>query len=401
MRDFRVADESYRWTMLAAAVAIICVSFGILFSLSVFFGSLEASMKWSRAAISSVALVNWIAMGFGSFLWGSLSDRIGTRAVVMIGGGLLGLALVLSSQVTSFAQFYITFGVMVGLAVGCFYTPLNSTVTRWFSVNRGLAVAIASTGIGLGVLLVAPLSRWLIEAFGWRVAMLLLGDLAWLLVIPLALLIRNAPETGASSSSNSAPGLYHSMRTIARTPQFWAIALTHFACCAAHSGPIFHMVTHVTDQGILPMAAATVYGISGLGSIGGRIVSGISADRFGATRTLIVLLGLQAAIIGFYLVTRDLLSFYLLGLSFGVAYGGVMPLYALVTRDYFGDRVMGTAFGAVFFVSCLGMGLGSFSGGWFYDHLGTYTWLFGTSVMIGTAAWLVALTIRPKAALPV
>jgi MFS family permease len=84
-----------------------------------------------------------------------------------------------------------------------------------------------------------------------------------------------------------------------------------------------------------------------------------------------------------------------IAMIFGLAYGGVMPLYALVTREYFGEKVMGTAYGAVFLISTLGMGLGSFAGGWFYDQLGSYAWLFLSSAAIGVASMLLALTFRP------
>ena len=180
-----------------------------------------------------------------------------------------------------------------------------------------------------------------------------------------------------------------------RAPQFWAIALTHFACCAAHAGPIFHMVTHAIDQGVAAMLAATVLGVSGLSSIAGRIACGLIADRFGAKPTLIVGLALQAVMVFAYLFTRDTWSFYAAAVAFGLSYGGVMPLYALVTREYFGEKVMGTAYGAVFLVSTLGMGLGSWAGGWIHDAYGTYAWLFIGSAAIGVMAMVLALTFRP------
>jgi len=182
---------------------------------------------------------------------------------------------------------------------------------------------------------------------------------------------------------------------VLRAPQFWAIALTHLACCGAHSGPIFHMVTHAIDQGVAAMVAATVFGLSGLASIAGRIGCGLLADRFGAKPTLVAGLALQAAMVFAYLFTREAGSFYAAAVVFGVAYGGVMPLYALVTREYFGEKVMGTAYGAVFLISTLGMGLGSFAGGWIHDVLGTYAWLFIASTAIGAGAMALAFTFRP------
>ncbi|MBI4593104.1 MAG: MFS transporter, partial [Candidatus Rokubacteria bacterium] len=381
----------YGWVVLAAAAAIVCVGMGALFSLSVFLKPIEETMGWSRSGISAIAFVNWIGMGIGSLAWGALSDRFGTRVVVLAGGALLGLGLVLSSQASALWHLHVTFGGIVGLAVGAFYAPLTSTATKWFTAKRGLAVAIVSAGIGVGILVISPLARWLTDLADWRVAMLLIGDLAWLVIIPAAFLLRERPtDMGAvamGESSVGSPaasgGRDFSAGEVARAPQFWAIALTHFACCAAHSGPIFHMVTHAIDQGVAKMTAATVLGMSGLSSVAGRIGGGMLADRFGAKRTLVAGLALQAAVIAFYLFARDAVAFYALAAVFGAAYGGVMPLYALLTREYFGEKIMGTAYGGVFLVSTLGMGLGSFAGGVIYDHLGGYAWLYFASAAVG------------------
>jgi MFS family permease len=388
----------YGWVVLGASSLVVCLGMGILFSLGVFLKPMEDTMGWSRSAIGSVALLNWIAMGVGSFAWGFLSDRVGARLVTVAGGGLLGLGMVLSSQVETVGALNLTFGVMVGFAVGAFYAPLSATATRWFTANRGLAVSIVSAGIGVGILAIAPLARWLTTLFDWRIAMLVLGDLAWLVVIPAGLLIRNAPgDMGAVAMGGAAATdeRQFTAREAFASPQFWLIGVAHFACCAAHSGPIFHMVTHAIDQGIARMAAASVLGVSGLASVLGRIGCGLLADRIGAKRTLVAGLTLQAATISLYLVTQDLGGFYALSIGFGIAYGGVMPLYALLIRSYFGDRVMGTAYGGVFLVSTLGMGLGSFAGGVFYDRLGSYTGLFGASFAGGAVAALLALGFRP------
>ena len=392
----------YGWIVVAASAAIVCVGMGALFSLGVFLTPMAESMGWSRGAISSVALLNWIAMGLGSFVWGALSDRLGARAVAVAGGLLLGLGLVLSSQVQALWQLNVTFGVMVGFAVGAFYAPLTSTATKWFTARRGLAVALVSSGIGVGILAIAPLARALTSAWDWRVALLVIGDLAWLVVVPAALLIREQPgDVGAAAMGGAARGgRDYAAHQVVSTPQFWAIAVTHFACCAAHSGPIFHMVTHAIDQGIGPMTAATAFGVSGFASIAGRLGGGLLADRIGAKRTLVAGLTLQAAMIVLYLAVRDVGPFYALSFAFGVFYGGVMPLYALVTREYFGEKVMGAAYGGVFLVSTLGMGLGSFAGGVLYDRLGSYTWLYAGSFAIGAAAVLLALTFRAPRALP-
>jgi MFS family permease len=160
------------------------------------------------------------------------------------------------------------------------------------------------------------------------------------------------------------------------------------------------MVAHAMDLGVAKMAAATVLGVSGFTSIFGRLGTGLLADRFGAKQTLLGGLALQALMILLFLSAGDLASFYGLALVFGMAYGGVMPLYALLTREYFGERVMGTAYGGVFFISSIGMGFGSYAGGYIYDLLGSYRWLYLGSFAVGLAGVLLASTLRrPEAVL--
>jgi len=243
----------------------------------------------------------------------------------------------------------------------------------------------------------------MISAYDWRTAMLVLGEVALVVIIPAGLLVREPPALPAGAGGVATAGGYGREVTIGqalRTPQFAAIALAYFACCAAHSGPIFHMVTYAIDHGVPVMAAATVLSVAGLASLSGKIVCGLVADRVGAKRTLLVGLAIQAVSVSLYVFTRELVSFYALALMFGFAYGGVMPLYAILVREYFGARIMGTAFGAVAFVSTLGMSLGPLVGGWLYDALGSYFWLYMGSFGIGLGAVAIAFTFRPPRQLP-
>ena len=393
----------YGWVIVGAAMVVTCVGFGAMFSLGVFLQPMSEAMGWSRTGISTAALLNFLCMGVGSFFWGTLSDRIGTRAVVLIGGALLGLGTVMASKAPTIGQFQISFGVIVGFAAGGLYAPLTATTTRWFTRHRSLAVALVSAGLGLGSTTTAPLARWIITNYDWRTAMLVLGDLAWLVIIPTALLVREPPApatAGGPDVATSADGRELTAAQALRTPQFAAIAFTYFACCAAHSGPIFHMVTHAIDHGVSAMAAATVLSAAGLASLSGKIMCGLVADRVGAKRVLVAGLALQAVAISLYLVTRELAHFYAVALMFGFAYGGVMPLYAILVREYFGARIMGTTFGAVGFASTLGMALGPLAGGLLYDASGSYAWLFIASCGIGLGAVAIAFTFRPPRSLP-
>jgi MFS family permease len=388
-------ESAYGWVIVGVGIVVTCVGFGAMLSLSVFLPPMAEAMGWSRTGIATAAMLNFLCMGVGAFMWGALSDRYGTRAVVLCGGALLGLGMVLASRATTLLQFQLLFGAIVGLASGSFYAPMTSTTTRWFTRHRSLAVALVSAGLSVGSTVMAPFARWLITTYEWRTAMLVIGDLVWLVIIPAALLVRNPPTPAAGAPPAPADGRDFTIGQVVRTPQFAAVALTHFACCAAHSGPIFHMVTHAMDRGVSAMAAATVLSAAGLASLSGKIGCGIFADRIGAKRTLVAGLVLQAVAIGLYLFSGTLASFYALALVFGFAYGGVMPLYAILVREYFGERVMGAAFGAVSLAATLGMALGPLTGGWLYDGLGSYAWMFIGSAAIGLGAVAIAVTFRP------
>ena len=397
----------YGWVVLAASVALIAVGTGTIFSLAVFLRPLEEEFGWTRSLISGIAFVNWVIFGVGSFAWGALSDRVGARRVVGIGAGILGAALILSSQVRSAAQLYAAFGILGALGASAFYVPLAATATRWFAARRGLAMGIISGGMGLGIFLVPPTARGLITALGWRTTFALFGGLAWIVGIVGGRYLVNRPEDWGLSSYGATTAARHASgappfpglgpRDVLRHPAFWGVALVHFGCCAAHSGPIFHMVAHAMDLGVTKMAAASMLGLSGATSIAGRLSSGLLADRFGAKPALVGMLALQASILSGYLYADGAVSLFVVALAFGVAYGGAMPLYALVAREFFGERVVGTTFGGIFFISCIGMGLGAYGGGYLFDHLGTYWSLHLASTLVGAGAVAVALALRAPA----
>jgi MFS family permease len=402
----RANGLSYGWVVVGAGALLTGVSMGSMFSLAVFLQPMSVDTGWSRTGISTAMTIDFLVMGFASFAWGALSDRYGPRIVVLLGSLLLGLGLVLASRAASLAEFQFLFGGIVGLAAGAFYAPMMTVAAAWFEHNRSLAVALVSAGMGMAPLIVAPFARWLITTYEWRPAMLIVGIVATILLVPAALLVRRPPVVLATSPP--APGVATPLAAVVaerrliaaealRTPQFAALALAHFACCAAHSGPIFHMVTYAIGCGIPAMAAVTVYSLAGVSGLGGRLLLGVLADRLGAKPVLVGGLMVQALGAGAYLFVNELGELYALSIVFGIAYGGVMPLYAILARDYFGAHIMGTVFGAISALASLGMAFGPWAGGWVFDTYASYSWLYVGSFTVGLAAVAVALTFKPVA----
>src|SRR5262249_35026604 len=160
----------YGWVIVGAGIVVTCIGFGTALSLGVFLQPMAEATGWSRASISAAAMIDFLFMGFASLFWGALSDRIGTRLVVISGGALLGLGLIAASRVATIEQFLFAYAV-VGIAAGSFYAPLTATTTRWFTQHRSLAVALVSAGIGLGSTPIARLARSLITASASRTAL--------------------------------------------------------------------------------------------------------------------------------------------------------------------------------------------------------------------------------------
>src|SRR6266487_5171062 len=200
---------SYRWVIVGAGALMTCVGIGAMFSLAVYLQPMSVDTGWSRAGISSAMTIDFLTMGIAGFGWGAASDRIGTRPVVLSGAVLLGLGLFLASRSTSLIEFQLTYGILVGLAAGAFFAPMIAAATRWFDNNRSLAVSLVSAGMGIAPMTISPTARWLISTYDWRTAMMTVGVMAWALLIPAALLVRQAPEatpSGATAKGAADPG---------------------------------------------------------------------------------------------------------------------------------------------------------------------------------------------------
>jgi MFS family permease len=391
--------------IVAIGIIVGCIGMGSVMSLGVFLQPMADSLGWSYAGISTASTLAFVWMGIGGFVWGWLYDRYGARVVVLFGGFLQGLGLVVASRAESLPVFLAVYGTAAGLAAGAIYVPLTAATVSWFVRHRSLAVSLVSAGLALGTTLMAPLARWQIVAHDWRFAMATLGFIALAVIPPAALLLRPAPTAAIRPTANpSATGAVQADMTVGqalKTPVFWILSLANFACCAAHSGPLFHMVSYAAYCGVAPLTAATVLGAAGLAALFGRIICGLLADRTGAKRTLVACLVLQGGAIALYALAHELDTLYAVSILFGFSYGGAMPLYAILVHEHFPAKIMGSVFGVVAMIAALGMALGPPVGGWLFDRFGGYGWLFVASSAIGIAAALMAMTVRPHRPRPV
>jgi MFS family permease len=365
-----------------------------MFSLPVFLQPIARDTGWSVTGISSAMTIGFLAMAFTSMIWGTLSDRFGPRPVVLTGSIVLAASLGLASIATSLVVFQLVFGLMVGGAAAAILPPMMATVTGWFDTHRGLAVSLVSAGMGMAPMTMAPLAAWLVSHHDWRTSMQIVALVVAAIMIPVSLLVRRPPALNPPAASSDEPAEM-SLGEALRSPQFITLVLTNFFCCATHSGPIIHTVSYAISCGIPMIAAVTIYSVEGLAGMGGRIAFGLLGDRFGAKRILVF--GLLAQAFGAlgYVFVRELAAFYAIAALFGFLYAGTMPLYAVLVRENFPLRMMGTVIGGTAMAGSLGMATGPLAGGLIYDTFASYAWLYIGSWVMGIGAFLIIMTFRP------
>lgn len=390
-------NQSYRWVIVAAGGLLGCVAIGAMFSLPVFLRPMSQDTGWSVTGISTAMTIGFLAMAGASMAWGNLSDRYGPRPVVLTGSIVLAASLALASRADSLIEFQLLFGLLVGAATAAVFAPMMACVTGWFDTQRGLAVSLVSAGMGMAPMTMAPLAAWLVTIHDWRTSMQIIAGIAAVLMIPAALLVRRPPalEAGAQPHAAEETQSEMSIGQAVRSPQFVTLMLANFFCCATHSGPIFHTVSYAVTCGIPMLAAVSIYSVEGLAGMFGRLGFGVAGDRFGAQRVLILGLLAQAFGVLAYAFVGQLAGFYAVAVIVGFIYAGTMPLYAVIIRENFPLKMMGTIIGGTAMAGSLGMSTGPLLGGQIYDRFGTYAPMYVGSWVMGLAAMLILWTFRP------
>lgn len=390
-------EQPYRWVIVGAGGLLGCVAAGSMFSLPVFLRPMSQETGWSVTGISTAMTIGFLAMAFGSMAWGSLADRYGPRPVVLTGSIALSGSLALASRATLLVEFQLLFGLLVGAATAAIFVPIMACVTGWFETRRALAVSLVSAGMGMAPLTMAPLAAWLVTIHDWRSAMLIVAGTAAALMTPAALLIRRPPTVDSAPAAAAVEDMtpQTSVRDAVRSPQFITLMLANFFCCATHSGPIFHTVSYAVTCGIPMVAAVSIYSVEGLAGMFGRIGFGLAGDRMGAQRILVLGLLAQAFAVLAYAMVGQLGGFYAVAALGGFIYAGTMPLYAVIIRENFPMRMMGTIIGGTAMAGSLGMSAGPILGGLIYDRFGTYAPLYVAAWGLGLAATLILATFKP------
>ena len=395
----------YGWVVVAAFFIVGTILLGIRLSFGVFFKSIESEFALSRAATSTIFSVSLLLTGIFAILAGWALDRYGPRIVILMMGIFSGLGLILTSQTNSLWQLFVTYSLLLSMGTGAVFVVLTSTVSRWFDKKRGLALGIASSGAGLGTVIMAPFATYLIFNFGWRMAYLVMGLIAWSIVIPLSRLMKKDPrEIGALpdgvksrtiegvENGEQSPGL--SLFQAFRARSFWVVVFIWVFYATSIHLVFTHLIPHATDIGISAEGAASILSLIGVSTIVGRVSFGMASDRMGRKLTGVTSILLQTVAMIWFIWARELWMFYGFALVFGFAQGGFAPSMGALIGDTFGLGRIGAIFGVLEVGFGIGAAIGPVLGGYIFDVTHSYTAAFIVGAVVMFAGTVLVALIR-------
>ncbi len=393
----------YGWVIVAACSLSMAISYGIIYSYSVFFKPIAAQFNWDRATVASIYSLAMIFRGAVTVPIGWLADRYGPAKIFGFCGVMITAGLVLTSRVSELWQFYTTYAIILPVGLCGAYTIGSAVTSRWFVTKRGMALGIVAAGSGFGTLLLVPLSQHLINIFDWSGAYAIIGSVAGGVTIATALLLKSAPpqETsslGKTENSTHARKSVSGMREMILSREMLLVIAIFGLINFCIQMVMVHLVNFATDIGISSLQAAGYLGIIGVISIAGRLIMGGMADRIGTYHSLVVcgVLLLVSLIVLFFNTTP--VGFLIFAVLFGFAYGGEIPQLPMLIADIFGVRAMGSLMGIAIFISMFGAALGPWVGGKVYDLTRNYHYAFAIAAIAGMIRLFLIIGFRKRLA---
>jgi MFS family permease len=387
---------NYGWVVVVACTIMVGLTYGTMYSYSVFFKPLAAHFDWDRSTVSLIYAACTVFRGIVAIGIGWLADRFGSRKIAFFCGLMMGLGLVLSSRVSALWQFFLTYSVVEAIGLSGAFAIGTAVVARWFTKNRGLALGIVATGSGFGTLFMVPGMERLINAVDWSAAFLYSGIGCGILMMSLSLALRPAPQAlrppfqNSAASAPATPAARPANITVGRAlqdrrMQLFMVALLLFFFSIQII--MVHLVNYATDSGIQPLIAATLISLVGAISIAGRLITAVGSEKIGLNRTLLFTRIFLVASFLCLIFLKSLWAFYLFAVIFGLCYGGEVPQIPLFVGQYWGTTIMATLVGMASFLAAIGGALGSWVAGFIFDVTGSYRGAF----IAGEIAALVSL----------
>ena len=395
----------YGWFVVGACFGVILIQGAAMWTFGVFLKPLANEFGWSRALVSSGYTAFLIGYVVSVVTSGSLADRYSPRPILLVSALLAGLGFFLCSKVYTITQIR-TFLFIGGLGVGSTWSVPTSTVQRWFFGRQraGLALGIVVSGVGVGVLIFAPLINLLILNYGWRDAYLVIGVLFFAIIATSSCVVKPSPVQTKTASHGPETRLNRigikgwPTRKVVTTLSFAGITVSHCAVVVAFQTISAHLVPYATDVGISATASAAAIGLFGGFSIPGRIMSGYLSDRIPWQRILALSLFGMGIFILWLLFLKGMWMLYCFAFFYGICHGCRVASYLGILGEFFGMRSVGELIGITM---AIGMFIGSFApyvAGFIFDKTGSYVVVFIIIMILLLGGGIIAHSIKKPVA---
>ncbi len=412
----------YGWVVVGLSMVSMAFWFGIRTTFSVFFVALIDHFHWGRAEAAGAQSIAMMVYMIMAPIVGTLVDRIGPRKVILPGIILTGLGFLLCAQIKTILQFYLFFGIIVGMGVTCLsIAPFTVILAHWFERKRGMANGLAGVGIGVGVFILVPLIQFLISFKGWPFAFLIFSLLIFTIPLPLnALFLRHGPQDmgllpdGQSLKNLNEGNLIKTQNKEAKTPLPWeeltlgktllTIRFGYvilFPACTTFGVYIIvvHHLKYLVDLGVDKIWAASLLAIIGALSAGFRFFWGWFSDRAGREITFTLGGASFSSGILFLLLYQyypSLILLYLFALFFGAGWGVTAPMFMSITGDFYKGKFFGLIYGVVEGAIGLGSALGAWVAGVIFDQTQNYFWAFVLAILLNLVSILLVWLAAPR-----
>ena len=396
-------DGRQSWIRLAVALVMVTVGGLGMWCAVVILPAVQAEFAVSRGEASLPYTALMIGVAVGSILFGRLSDRVGIVPVTFGGGVLLAIGFVAAGLAPNLPVFTLVHGVFIGIGCAASFGPIVADISFWFERRRGIAVAIVASGNYLAGAIWPPLVQMTTGWLGWRGALIVFGVLCFATLLPLAILLGRfgPPPAGSPAGDISSGEGARSGSGLGNGTVQGLLVVAGLSCCVAMAMPQVHIVAYCGDMGYGPARGSEMLALMlGFGIVS-RIGSGFVADRIGGIATLLAGSLLQCLALVLYTRFDSLRSLYIISALFGLFQGGIVPSYAMITREMFPAREAGQRFGLCLAATLVGMALGGWLSGKIFDLSGSYELAFVNGIAwnllnLSIAAFLlVRVTGRP------
>jgi MFS family permease len=394
----------YGYKIVTFCYITAIIVWGTYNSFGVFFDSLLNEFQWTRAATSGAFSVCTVISGLAAIPFGRITDKFGPRLVMTVCSLVLGAGYILMALISSIWQFYLIYGIIIGVGTSGFWVPVLSTVSRWFSRKRGLMVAIVLTGSGAGTIVFPPVANWLISQYQWRLSIAIIGIITLVTGTILSQFMKRDPsqiaefpDGGPVRTEDPARGTNwgYSAGEALRTPQFW-MATVIFFCCGFCAYTIFvHIIPQALLLGVSSIAAAGIVAVIGGVAIVGGLGTGIISDRTGVKRSTVVFLVLSVLALIWLNISRDFWQLYLFAAIFGLAYGSIGVSETILSVWLFGLKDNAVILSIIDFGLTVGAAVGPLIAGYIFDLYGSYQIAFFLTAIIGFAGLFLSLFLKP------